>query len=105
MIVQEYVDKPFLLEGFKFDLRVYVLVTSCDPLRIFLYPDGLVRMGTEQYLAPTDNNVVSSTGSRTGNSVVVCVCVAISLPHPHTHTQTKTRPIFFQALVLGALAL
>lgn len=57
MIVQEYVDKPFLLEGFKFDLRVYVLVTSCDPLRIFLYPDGLVRMGTEQYLTPTDNNV------------------------------------------------
>nr|XP_054764453.1 tubulin polyglutamylase TTLL7-like [Lytechinus pictus] len=57
MIVQEYVDKPFLLEGFKFDLRVYVLVTSCDPLRIFLYPDGLVRMGTEQYLQPTDNNV------------------------------------------------
>ncbi|XP_071508223.1 tubulin polyglutamylase TTLL7-like [Diadema antillarum] len=57
MIVQEYMDKPFLLEGFKFDLRVYVLVTSCDPLRIFLYPDGLVRMGTEQYVAPTDSNI------------------------------------------------
>ncbi|XP_019631297.1 PREDICTED: tubulin polyglutamylase TTLL7-like isoform X2 [Branchiostoma belcheri] len=57
IIVQEYMDKPFLLDGYKFDLRVYVLVTSCDPLRVFLYQDGLVRMGTEKYHAPTDGNI------------------------------------------------
>ncbi|XP_051866628.1 tubulin polyglutamylase TTLL7 isoform X2 [Pristis pectinata] len=57
LIVQEYLDKPFLLEGYKFDLRIYILVTSCDPLRIFLYNDGLVRMGTEKYHAPTDANL------------------------------------------------
>lgn len=59
LIVQEYLDKPFLMEGYKFDLRVYILVTSCDPLRIFLYKDGLVRMGTEKYHAPTEANLVS----------------------------------------------
>lgn len=58
-IVQEYLDKPFLMEGYKFDLRIYILVTSCDPLRIFLYKDGLVRMGTEKYHAPTEANLVS----------------------------------------------
>ncbi|XP_038649599.1 tubulin polyglutamylase TTLL7 [Scyliorhinus canicula] len=57
LIVQEYLDKPFLLEGYKFDLRIYILVTSCDPLRIFLYNDGLVRMGTEKYHAPTESNL------------------------------------------------
>ncbi|XP_029474237.1 tubulin polyglutamylase TTLL7 isoform X2 [Rhinatrema bivittatum] len=57
LIVQEYIDKPFLLEGYKFDLRVYILVTSCDPLRIFLYNDGLVRMGTEKYHSPNDSNL------------------------------------------------
>ncbi|XP_063795044.1 tubulin polyglutamylase TTLL7 isoform X2 [Pseudophryne corroboree] len=57
LIVQEYLDKPFLLEGYKFDLRVYILVTSCDPLRIFLYNDGLVRMGTEKYHSPSDSNL------------------------------------------------
>ncbi|XP_068599864.1 tubulin polyglutamylase TTLL7 [Brachionichthys hirsutus] len=56
-IVQQYLDKPFLMEGYKFDLRIYVLVTSCDPLRIFLYNDGLVRMGTEKYHAPNDANL------------------------------------------------
>jgi hypothetical protein len=48
-IVQEYVEKPFLLDGYKFDLRIYVLITSCDPLRVFLFNDGLVRMSTEKY--------------------------------------------------------
>ncbi|XP_075878742.1 tubulin polyglutamylase TTLL7 isoform X2 [Nelusetta ayraudi] len=56
-IVQEYLDKPFLLEGYKFDLRIYILVTTCDPLRIFLYNDGLVRMGTEKYHAPNEANL------------------------------------------------
>uniref|UniRef100_A0A3B1KDB9 Tubulin tyrosine ligase-like family, member 7 n=1 Tax=Astyanax mexicanus TaxID=7994 RepID=A0A3B1KDB9_ASTMX len=56
-IVQEYLDKPFLMEGYKFDLRIYILVTSCDPLRIFLYNDGLVRMGTEKYHTPNDSNL------------------------------------------------
>ncbi|XP_006822303.1 tubulin polyglutamylase TTLL7-like [Saccoglossus kowalevskii] len=57
MIIQEYLDKPFLIDGYKFDLRVYVLVTSCDPLRIFLYNDGLVRLSTEKYCHPTESNV------------------------------------------------
>lgn len=48
-----------LLDNYKFDLRVYVLVTSCDPLRIFVYEDGLVRLATTKYTDPTNNNVVS----------------------------------------------
>lgn len=47
------------MEGYKFDLRVYILVTSCDPLKVFLYHDGLVRMGTEKYHPPSDSNLVS----------------------------------------------
>ena len=37
LLVQEHVDKPLLLDGRKFDIRLYVLVTSYDPLRCYVY--------------------------------------------------------------------
>ena len=58
MIVQEYIDKPFLMDGYKCDMRIYVLVTNCDPLRLFLFNDGLLRMSTERYLNPNEGNMV-----------------------------------------------
>jgi len=56
-IVQEYLARPLLLDGFKFDLRIYVLVTSFSPLRVFMYKDGLVRLSTSRYQAPNKRNI------------------------------------------------
>lgn len=73
LIVQEYIEKPFLMEGYKFDLRIYILVTSCDPLKIFLYHDGLVRMGTEKYIPPNESNLVSDKRELSYRSFVQCL--------------------------------
>lgn len=32
-----------LMDGLKFDMRVYVLISSCNPLKIYVYNDGLIR--------------------------------------------------------------
>lgn len=55
MIVQQYISNPCLLEnGQKFDLRVYVLLTSIDPLRIYVYDEGLVRFASTKYTSQED---------------------------------------------------
>ncbi|KAA0197029.1 Tubulin polyglutamylase TTLL13 [Fasciolopsis buskii] len=57
MICQVYLSKPFLIDGYKFDMRVYVLLTSCDPLRIYVFRDGLVRFTTIPYAEPNQRNM------------------------------------------------
>ena len=45
----DYISNPHLINGLKYDLRVYVVVTSFNPLKIYLYNEGLVRFATQIY--------------------------------------------------------
>ncbi|KAJ8253287.1 hypothetical protein GJAV_G00211170, partial [Gymnothorax javanicus] len=49
LLVQRYLHKPFLIDGSKFDLRIYVYVSSYDPLRVYIFTDGLVRFASCKY--------------------------------------------------------
>ncbi|XP_075151379.1 tubulin tyrosine ligase-like 5 [Haematobia irritans] len=55
VLVSKYVADPLCIDGHKCDLRVYVLVTSFDPLIIYLYEEGLVRLATVKYDLDADN--------------------------------------------------
>jgi len=48
-ILQSYVNNPRLINGHKFDIRMYVLVCSFNPLRIYIYEEGFARFASEKY--------------------------------------------------------
>ncbi|OQR99078.1 hypothetical protein ACHHYP_07432 [Achlya hypogyna] len=47
--------EPLLISGHKFDMGLYVAVTSLDPLRIYIYHNTLLRMCKLPYPASLDN--------------------------------------------------
>lgn len=55
-IVCEYIHNPLLLDGYKFDLRIYVALMSVNPLRIYIYEEGLVRLATVKYNPDISND-------------------------------------------------
>jgi tubulin polyglutamylase TTLL5 len=48
-VVCEYVANPLLLNGYKFDMRIYVAITCINPLRLYIYEEGLARFATFKY--------------------------------------------------------
>ena len=56
--VQQYIHKPLLVDGHKFDIGVYTIITSIEPLRAYIYDgDILFRFCPNQY-HPFDANDV-----------------------------------------------
>lgn len=56
VLVSSYLKNPLLANGFKYDLRIYVLIASLDPLAVYVYDEGLARLSSFKYSfdAPLD---------------------------------------------------
>lgn len=63
-VISRYIDNPLLVGGKKFDLRIYVLVTSYRPLKVWLSAKGFGRFCTEKYsqeISDLDNMIAHLT--------------------------------------------
>jgi tubulin polyglutamylase TTLL4 len=49
VLVQRYLKNPYLINGKKFDLRIYILVSGVDPLRVYVHEEGLTRISTSDF--------------------------------------------------------
>ena len=51
-VCQDYVSNPCLVNGLKFDLRIYASLISLDPVKVYVCKEGLARFCTEKYSPP-----------------------------------------------------
>lgn len=73
VVVQRYIDRPYLIDGRKGHCRIYCLVTSTKPLRAYVYSEGIVRIAPELYDPSPD---------RVGGTSMHVTNTALHLDHP-----------------------
>ncbi|KAG6452229.1 probable tubulin polyglutamylase TTLL2 [Manduca sexta] len=75
-VVQRYIERPLLIAGYKFDLRLYVCVPSYRPLTAYMYAEGLARFGTDKYTLSDIHNpyrhLTNSSLNKTGPRYAEC---------------------------------
>jgi len=67
-VVQKYVESPLLIGGKKFDMRLYVCVTSYQPLTVYMHRGGFCRFSMSRY--SSDKSDLSNLGSHLTNVAV-----------------------------------
>ncbi|WP_280542672.1 hypothetical protein [Chromohalobacter sp. 11-W] len=58
-LVQEYLDDPHTIRGHKYVLRLYVLLASLDPLRLYVYRQGFAKLASAPYDHDDTGNLYS----------------------------------------------
>ena len=66
VVIQKYIENPLIIYNRKFDIRQWVLISSLEPLCIWLWDDPYLRFGSEDYNINDLNNIY---GHLTNNSI------------------------------------
>mmetsp|Transcript_71668 Transcript_71668/g.171150 ORF Transcript_71668/g.171150 Transcript_71668/m.171150 type:complete len:642 (+) Transcript_71668:63-1988(+) len=101
-LAQRYLPAPLLLDGLKFDLRLYVVVTSLDPLEAYLCEEGLARFCTAKYEEPTAANANEVYMHLTNYSVNKKSAAFKDEDPFNVHTRASKRPLSTLLLQIAA---
>lgn len=69
VVAQTYIDNPFLIDELKFDLRLYVVLAGVNPLRVYIYEDGLARFATNPYVSASQGDITDMFTHLTNYSI------------------------------------
>ena len=58
-VVQKYIENPLLIMNRKIDIRVWVVVSNWNPLKLYYFKEPYVRFGCNDYDPKTPSNVYS----------------------------------------------
>ncbi|WP_434986557.1 PqqD family peptide modification chaperone [Vreelandella zhaodongensis] len=75
-LVQEYVANPHTIRGHKYVLRLYMLIASIDPLRVYLYDQGFAKLASD----PWDPDDVDNPFSQLTNPDINALNVDTEIP-------------------------
>ncbi|KAK2949279.1 putative Tubulin glycylase 3D [Blattamonas nauphoetae] len=62
-LIQKYIERPFLIHGFKFDIRLWIMVTSVNPLSIWYYHDPYIRFSSVPFSLDCHDGIVHLTNN------------------------------------------
>lgn len=48
-LTQQYIHNPLLIQKKKFDIRIWVLLTSIQPLEVYYFPQFYLRLCSQEY--------------------------------------------------------
>ncbi|CAN2389015.1 Tubulin polyglutamylase TTLL11 [Pristimantis euphronides] len=100
-VVQEYISKPLLIDRLKFDMRLYVLLKSLEPLEIYISKDGLSRFCTEQYQEPNHKNLHHIYMHLTNYSLNIHSGNFIHSDSTHTGSKRTVSSVLYRLRAIG----
>lgn len=93
-MIQKYIEKPLLINNRKFDIRQWVLITSSDPLTVYIYLDPYLRFSVENFsltdtnlfIHLTNNSIAKHSSNFTGSEIEGCMWHIEQFKHYLTQT-------------------
>ena len=67
-IVQTYIYNPLLLDGYKFDFRVYMVIASTNPMAVY-YHDGFLRVSLHPYDVTSEDKSIHLTNTALSSNI------------------------------------
>ena len=71
-LISRYIMNPMLIRNKKFDMRAYVLVTGMNPLKIYFYRDGYVKIPVKDFTLEYDHIKDGCIHITTSDTNLVC---------------------------------